>query len=193
MTRKTGNDFLDREIDAALAKFAAVEPRSGLENRILANLSAQQQRSARQTSWQWVAVGAAATLALVLALSLSSRHRELVRTANPVTQESGKQRQEELNGRTESEPAIKRPGSTAALLRNRPHHATVVATGAPRLQQFPSPQPLSEQEKILAGYIAKYPEHAARIAEARTEELRRDEEEMAETTLANEASEERNQ
>ena len=153
MTRKTGNDFLDREIDAALAKFAAVEPRSGLENRILANLSAQQQRSARQTSWQWVAVGAAATLALVLALSLSSRHRELVRTANPVTQESGKQRQEELNGRTESEPAIKHPGSTAALLRNRPHHATVVATGALRLQQFPSPQPLSEQEKLSLIHI----------------------------------------
>jgi hypothetical protein len=47
------------------------------------------------------------------------------------------------------------------------------------LDQFPSPQPLSEQEKILANYVAKYPEHAALIAEARMEALRRDEEERA--------------
>ena len=44
----------------------------------------------------------------------------------------------------------------------------------PKLDQFPSPQPLSEQEKILESYVANYPEHAALIARARAEELRRD-------------------
>ena len=65
---------------------------------------------------------------------------------------------------------------------------------APKLEQFPSPQPLSEQEKILARYVNTYPEHAALIAQARTEELRRDSaEEMGEAGLAgNENSQQRN-
>jgi hypothetical protein len=71
--------------------------------------------------------------------------------------------------------------------------ATVVAP-APKLDQFPSPQPLSEQEKILARYVANYPKHAALIAQARTEQLRRDRaEEMAEAAPAgNQDSEQQN-
>ena len=56
---------------------------------------------------------------------------------------------------------------------------TLAAT--PKLDQFPSPQPLSEQEQILMSYVAKYPEKAALIAQARAEALQRDrEEELAE-------------
>jgi hypothetical protein len=40
---------------------------------------------------------------------------------------------------------------------------------------------MSEQEKILARYVAQYPEHAALIAEARTEALRKDRREEEET------------
>jgi hypothetical protein len=53
----------------------------------------------------------------------------------------------------------------------------VVAASAPKLDQFPSPQPLSEQEKILASYVAEYPEHAVLVAQARAEALLRDQEE----------------
>ncbi len=53
----------------------------------------------------------------------------------------------------------------------------MVAAASPKLDQFPSPQPLSEQEKILTNYVAQYPEHAVLIARARSEDLRRDAEE----------------
>jgi hypothetical protein len=53
----------------------------------------------------------------------------------------------------------------------------VVVSAGPKLQQFPSPQPLSDQEKILANYVSEYPEHAALIAQARMEMSRRDQEE----------------
>jgi len=63
---------------------------------------------------------------------------------------------------------------------NRPIRDLVVAS-TPKLEQFPSPQPLSEQEQILMSYVAKYPEKAALIAQARAEALQRDrEEELAE-------------
>ncbi len=36
----------------------------------------------------------------------------------------------------------------------------------PKLSQFPSPQPLSEQERLLQKYVAEYPEQAGRPARA---------------------------
>jgi hypothetical protein len=49
----------------------------------------------------------------------------------------------------------------------------------PKLDQFPSPRPLSEQEQILANYVAEYPETAALIAQLRTEEREKEREEEA--------------
>ena len=56
-------------------------------------------------------------------------------------------------------------------------HSAVVIVASPKLDLFPSLQPLSEQEKILANYVTEYPEHAALIAQARMEMLRRDQKE----------------
>jgi len=56
---------------------------------------------------------------------------------------------------------------------------TVVAS-VPKLDQFPSRQPLSEQEKMLMRYVAEYPSEATLVAKLRAEDLRRErEEEMA--------------
>jgi hypothetical protein len=53
--------------------------------------------------------------------------------------------------------------------------------GTPKLDLFPSPHPLSKQEKILASYIAQFRDEAVMVARARTEALRKDrEEEMRE-------------
>ena len=50
----------------------------------------------------------------------------------------------------------------------------IVASANTKLDRFPSPQPLSEQEKILASYVEKYPEEAVLLARARTEAVRQD-------------------
>ena len=44
----------------------------------------------------------------------------------------------------------------------------------PKLDVFPLPQPLSEQEKMLVAYVAQHSQQAALIARARTEELKED-------------------
>jgi hypothetical protein len=80
------NDKLERELNAALAKFAAVEPRRGLEDRILVNLRAEQQHNSARTWWHWPAVAALAVV-MVLAVSLAWRPGKAVRniTAQPIT------------------------------------------------------------------------------------------------------------
>jgi hypothetical protein len=55
-----------------------------------------------------------------------------------------------------------------------PTRPVAVSNAHPKLDQFPSPQPLSEQEKILASYVQEYPENAVLLARARTEALRKD-------------------
>ena len=49
---------------------------------------------------------------------------------------------------------------------------------APKLEQFPSPSPMNEQEKMLARYVRKFPQRAALVARAQTELQKRDQREM---------------
>ncbi len=65
-------DELDRMLDAALAKYAAVEPRTGLEDRILANLRAERTRVPDRAWWRWSVAGALAAV-VVVALALAWR------------------------------------------------------------------------------------------------------------------------
>src|SRR5579864_2075919 len=73
-------DQLDRMLDAALAKYAVAEPRAGLEERVLANLRAEQARDADHAWARWSAIAVvAAVVVVMLALTLRS-----VRPSHPV-------------------------------------------------------------------------------------------------------------
>jgi hypothetical protein len=167
---------LDRELDAALAKFTAVGPRTGLEDRILANLRAEQKRAMEHSRWRWPVMAA---LAVVIVVSVSIVWRSGKSAPNtaayiPITAESAGQSATQVannNGSGSIRPH--EMGSGRRLKSGAVHPATVVAP-VPKLEHFPSPQPLSDQEAILVRYITNYPQHAALIAQARTEALSRD-------------------
>lgn len=169
---RSENDELGHELDAALAKYAAVEPRPGLVERVLANLRADQARVPDRVWWRWSVVGALSAM-VVVALTVawrSSKPSHPVVASHPSTTTQGTK-----------EPATQ-VVSNGGSSRVRPSAPTTprkiaafIASAQPKLDQFPSPQPLNEQEKMLQNYVAKYPEQAVLIARARTEELRRDE------------------
>ena len=170
-------DELDRELDAALANYSAVEPRAGLEERVLANLRAERTLVTHRAWWRWGLAVAAAVALVTIALAWRSG-----RTSQPVAGHPAIMRLRPTDNMTPVashngnalRPREHPPYRGAARQRSRP--AGFVAAN-PKLEQFPSPRPLSEQEKILASYVAKDPDHAALIAEARMEVLRRDREE----------------
>ena len=54
------------------------------------------------------------------------------------------------------------------------------AVSASRREQFPSPQPLSEQEELLARYIERFPHEAVLMARAQTQLMK---EEMSDREL----------
>jgi len=168
-------DEFDRMLDAALAQYAAVEPRTGLEERVLANLGAEQARVPDHAWWRWSAIAAvAAVIVIAVALYLRSDKPSHPVVANhpPTPIRAPKERGTEIISiapRSGTQPA--RP-STARKPAMRPSPPEVAR--APKLEQFPSPQPLSEQEKLLQNYVAENPEQAVLLARARTEALRQD-------------------
>lgn len=188
-------DELDRALDAELAKYAAVEPRLGIENRILANLRAKPVRDAVGGWWMWGLAGAGVTLlAFALALGWKLEQPSAPPSATTIAHQSPEMQSQsrpgtELpnRGPIEGPPRAQAPvhppthPPTEAEKRRSLSVATFAAT--PKLDQFPSPLPLSEQEKLLAGYITEQPEHAILLARAQAEALRRDqEEEMRESS-----------
>jgi hypothetical protein len=173
---------LDRELDAALAKFAAVEPRAGLEERVLANLRAERERSVVRAWWRWPAAVALAAMILV-AISIAWRTQKSVQNVStqhrPAPMQPEKQVGTQL-ANNDGSGSI-RPHDAGSEKRLKPHAISSPATAiapAPKLDQFPSPQPLTEQEKMLADYVTQHHQQAILVARARMAELKQDLAEM---------------
>jgi len=165
---ETERDALDRVLDAALAGYAAVEPRAGLEPRILAHLRSVEDRVPARSWWQWGAAGlVAAAVVIVMALGWkSSRPAKLVvqHAAAAIQTMQPPATQVSANGGMQTTAAVRLRHSAT---RHHVHPPMVVADG-PKLDQFPSPRPLSEQEKLALEYVQKFPEEASLMAQAQT-------------------------
>ncbi|MGO9073373.1 MAG: hypothetical protein ACLQEI_04350 [Terriglobales bacterium] len=171
---------IDQWLESALSQYGKAEPRGGLESRVLANLRAERNRIASAHRWRW-ALGTAAALAVVMAVVwVGQRGRE----KNPARAAGAPTTIHRQAARVVSppEPAalVNHPAREVTQGRrlHRPMRA-LAAARMPKLEQFPSPQPLSEQEKILVSYVTKYPEIAALVAQDQADSLKRDREEEA--------------
>lgn len=161
---------VDRALDVALAKYAAVEPRAGLEDRILANLRAKQTQAAPRSWWRWGLAGALAAL-VVVAVAVawrSSRAAPPVARRPPVEAPAPKQPEPQIAAGNHG--TTTHPRRRNAVASHSTHSATVAAV--PKLDVFPSPQPLTEQEKLLASYVDQFNDEAVVVARVRTEALR---------------------
>lgn len=168
----TEDDPLDRLLDQALRQYAAVQPREGLEHRVLSRLRSEDARRASPSWWQWgITAAGLAALPVIIAIALrpSSRpaHTVAIQPAISAPQVNN-QSALHSSGKSEQSAAIKQP--RRAL--NRAAVAQVAEP--PKLDQFPSPQPLTQQEKMLAAYVNQHYQEAALIARAREEQVELD-------------------
>jgi hypothetical protein len=179
-------------LESALGQYGKVEPRTGLESRLLANLRVERNRIASRRRWWW-ATGAATALAVIVAavwVGEGDRERNPGSKAGVSTSASSSTmtHREAAPRPIEPRPAL---GATHAVTAAAKHGPTTrplrdLAVGrTPKLAQFPSPRPLSEQEKILMSYVAQYPQTAALVAQDRAEALERDLEEEAADAATN--------
>ena len=152
------HDELDLLVHSALAAYADPGHESGLEERILARIAAEGAPAPRRRWLPWaIALPVAAGL---LVLLLLSAHRQ----TEPRLAHQSKvplARQTELaNARPESS-AVLRPaqrvssGGGLEAPRTRERVDTGQAAPLPKLDVFPTPQPLSPAEQVLAVFAAR--------------------------------------
>ncbi len=177
--RASENDRLDRELDAALSQYAVVEPRAGLEERVLANLRAEQEHAAARGWWRWPALGVAAAVLIVAAASLMwiegmwrpGKPAPDITARRPATTSQGSK---QPGTRIASNDASRSVRPTVSAVVKRParhgvHPPQAIVANGPRLDQFPSPRPLSEEERLLVRYVHDFPQDAVMIAQAQAE------------------------
>jgi hypothetical protein len=148
---------IDEMLDSMLAHYSAAEPRPGLETRILANLRETPEKQTAQGWWnfKWLWAGMVTAAIIVAAVLLSVRRgivpptHVVVRTTQPAPQ-----------------PVIRphapiAPKETVQIYRRKPSAVPAQQDAALALNQrpavFPTPTPLSEQERLLLSYLAGTP------------------------------------
>jgi hypothetical protein len=166
--RTEDNDQADETwLDAAMKQYGEAEPRPGLENRVLATLHAEQARLSSRP-WRWRPAAAAVTIVVLTVAGFLLRRRPAgVTISNQAAVAIGTR---------EPEP----PVASAVRPHTEPKHSARSRLGShiahpssvPRLEQFPAPAPLSEQEEMLARYVREHRQEATMVAKARAELLK---------------------
>src|SRR5579864_9190113 len=140
---------LDRLVDSALAKYAAVEPRAGLESRIFANLRADRSGVPERSWWRWGLAAAVATMfviALALALRPGKSSKPTIASHPDVTVQPVLKPEEPIV--SPNQVAVKDMPKPFHRARTHSHSLEATTALTPKLDQFPSPRPLTEQEKM---------------------------------------------
>lgn len=163
-------DNIDRLLDSALATYA--EPSSGLEERVLNALGVEQLAAPakpKHTAFplrRWVpwTVGLAAAGSLLLVLSVhyyESRPGTQARNTVPTQPQRAIAPPVNIASEPTHVAVVRTPKSRA------PHLATVTPAALPKLDVFPTPQPLTPQEQALVVFVAQAPEAGRKaVAEA---------------------------
>ncbi len=164
--RDTEGLHLDRLIDAALGTYANAD--SGLERRILASI-AERARTPRLGRVVWAAALAAAACMLLIFTLMHTRpgHAPQSNARNtPTLQPAPKEgaRSKETAGPNETVSVAPRPPQPASKSpqRVRPEHAAgrLMAAALPKQEFFPTPRPLSSQERALVDFATQAPDAA---------------------------------
>lgn len=157
MNREERERMVDRVLNEALAP-QEMEPRAGLEQRILANLRAQPEP---RPWWRWV--WAAVAVALI-ALAVGLQMMDLTPPAKPPV----------AARQPSPAPAPKIVPAPAVRAQVRPPRgspstpviaASVTPPGPSRQDVFPSPEPLSEQERLFYQFVRQSPREAVQVAQ----------------------------
>jgi hypothetical protein len=158
---------LDEQLDAILAKYAAVEPQTGLEERILANLKSGERASASVAWWRWAGALAAALLVAISLLWVEKQSPQQL-LPRPTTLPEQASHQPIAKGATPHSARRVKPMTVRAAGKH-PSTQPAPAAAEPKLDRFPSPQPLTEEELALVRYVQSFPKEATLIAQAQEE------------------------
>jgi len=159
---------MDQMLDSLLAGYSSAEPRPGLETRIMATLREGESREASRGWWnfKWVWAGAALAAVIVGGVLIGGKRHvapppnTVVHTTQPAVQQPVVQepRLQQPNVQSSVPAAV---GAERVIHRHKTlprgpqQDATLALSQRPAV--FPTPAPLSEQERLLLQYYSRTP------------------------------------
>ncbi len=155
MADPENDEQLNDLLDSLLSQYSDVEPRPGLETRVLARMAESRSTSRPRRhgfDWRWTAAAAAVLMAIVAFLFYSRPARQ---ATPPVT--TVQQLPHTLPAASSSRAADTHSPRSAAMVRRPVTSRRQVATVEVKREVFPSPEPLSDQEKLLLRYLSRTP------------------------------------
>lgn len=158
------NQFDDVRLEELLKKHGAIEPRAGLEARVFARLATERTQPSK-LDWRWGFVVATLALGVVAGVVFivgkpAPRHETATHSTPTVSPSQPKTLSAALS--------TKHGHVSQSSIRQKPP-ITAQPAAEPRLEQFPSPTPLTEQEQLLAHYIKEQRHEAVMIARGQAE------------------------
>jgi hypothetical protein len=141
------DDKLDRILDEGIAGYANSEPLAGMEERILARIQVAERPQRRLMGW---AAAFAVGLIAIAVLRVMPRHEE----PQPVR----------MVANIPQAPA--RSQAATVLLSTRQRHHSARRMALPKLPVFPTPSPLTTEERRLLALVRKDPEGTAEAFES---------------------------
>jgi hypothetical protein len=150
---------MDEILDSLLAQYSDVKPRPGLEQRILANLS-DAARNETMLSWwsvKWLWAGAAVAAGImVAAMLIAGRSHVAVPTPTIVQTQQPAAPQPEVQRSLSTTASTIPPSQRKTTIQRRFRNAALASHQWPAI--FPTPTPLSEQERLMFTYLANTPQ-----------------------------------
>ena len=144
------NDELDKILDGALSSYSREEPRPGLENRVLSRIRAARER--RRFEWLRWAIAIPALACFLLAVTFWSTRPSISKPAQPAQ-------------------AIGQTGPIAKAAPIAPVRGKVKVKGRrarrmslPKREEFPTPEPLTDEERELMAFVKLAPDKAREFA-----------------------------
>lgn len=143
--------ILDRQIDSALATYAA--PRLGLEQRMLARVSGEATKVSSRRRWVLLVIGLPLTASLLLlayfAPRKSQQHRQVADAPAASSPDRVLSTPEAL--------APPHPVSRVQVrsVKRRPNRPRLSVAERPKLDIFPTLQPLSDSEQAITRFAAE--------------------------------------
>ena len=154
-------DRLVRWLDGAMQQYGSAEPRAGIEQRLLANLSSERDHVRAVHPWWWMAGAVAVTVLILtglwtaLRIDRSTKLREVAISQPRVPSEKEQ-------GQPKFSVQVIKPRKPQQK-RRLPIQEVRIAK-EPRLDQFPSPRPLGQEEELLTRYVNEFPKEAVEVA-----------------------------
>lgn len=153
MSDEKRQEFVDELLDASLRRYSQVEPRRGLEERLLANVPEQAQRFA-WPSWVWIPAAATAAILLAALAFYATRQAAPPPSAPSVAQQVPSAPVAPTMSAKATPPA---PYPNVSRVRVERMASPGRLGAGPRLASFPARAPISEQERLLLQFMQQTP------------------------------------